>query len=298
MSVALLPPEQVARLGRLDLVARLVVEGFLVGLHRSPYHGFSVEFAEYRQYIPGEPAEHVDWRLFAKTDRHYVKVFAEETNLRATLLVDASASMDYTSASDRPTKFAYARLLAAALAYLLLRQNDAVGLELFADRPLAALPPRAVRKQLFALLGALERAAPAGGTAVAASLHRLAERTPRRGLVVLLSDLHDDPDAVLAGLRHLRHRGHEVIVFHVLDPREMDLGFRGDVRLEDLERPGRAVEVLPSLEGREYRRRVAAWRERLRRDCRRHHVDLVETPTDQPFARALLAYLVKRRRLG
>ncbi len=298
MSPTLLTPEQVGRLGRLDLIARQVVEGFLVGLHRSPYHGFSVEFAEYRQYIPGEPAEHVDWRLFAKTDRHYVKVFAEETNLRAMLLVDASASMAYAGAPGRPTKFDYARMLAAALAYLLLRQNDAVGLELFADRPLAAVPPRAVRRQLFPVLARLERAEPAGGTAVAAALHRTAERSARRGLMLLLSDLHDDPVSVLDGLKHLRHRGHEVVVFHVLDPREIDLGFRHDVRLEDLERPGLSAEVTPAQVRGEYRRRVAAWRDELRRGCRRQGVDLVELTTDTPFDRALLAYLLKRRRLG
>jgi len=293
----LLTPELASRLGRLDLVARLVVEGFLTGLHRSPYHGFSVEFAEYRQSIPGESTTHLDWRLYARTDRHYQKVFAEETNLRATLLVDCSASMAFTSDPARATKLAYARLLAASLAYLLLRQNDAVGLVTFDERPLAMVPARSMRRQLFPLLRTLEAARPGGGTRLGPVLHGVAERVLRRGLVILFSDLLDDPDEILSGLKHFRHRGHEVIVFQVLDPRERDLGFRREVELVDLERPERAVRVEPALAAAEYRRKFDAWRERLRRECRRQLVDLVEMSTETPIEMALHAYLSKRRRL-
>jgi len=298
MNAAALSPDQVAGLGRLDLVARLVVEGFLVGLHRSPYHGFSVEFAEYRQYIPGEPVTHMDWRVVAKTDRHYTKVFAEETNLRATLLLDCSASMAFRSDAATVSKADYARLLAASLAYLLLRQNDAVGLELFDERPLASVPARATRRHLFRLLAPLDRLPVGRGTDLGAMLHRQAERLPRRGVCILFSDLMTDPDAVADGLKHFRHRGHEVIVFQILDPRELDLDYRHDTRFEDLEHPGESVRLDPAGIAADYRRRVVAWREGLRRELRGQRVDLVELTTDQPFDRALLAYLLKRRRLG
>lgn len=297
MSATLLAPESVSRLGRLDLIARLVVEGFLVGLHRSPYHGFSVEFAEYRQYIPGEPTTHLDWRVYAKTDKHYLKVFAEETNLRATLLVDCSASMGYGSAPGVPTKAEYARMLAASLSYLLLRQNDAVGLVLFDEKPLAAVPERAVRRQLFRVLKELDRMPAGAGTDLGPVLHRVAERIPRRGLVVLFSDLMDDPESILSGLKHFRHRGHEVLVFQILDPREIDLGFGRETEFVDLEDPGRRVRLEPAHVRSAYRGRFEAWREELRRACRRQRVDLVELTTDRPFDQALLAYLNKRRRL-
>jgi uncharacterized protein (DUF58 family) len=294
---SVLTPEMVGRLGRLDLVARLVVEGFLTGLHKSPYHGFSAEFAEYRQYIPGEPVANMDWRVYAKTDRHYLKVFTEETNLRATVLMDCSASMDFRSDEGRPTKKTYAAWLAAALSYLLLRQNDAVGLVTFDEGPLASVPARSMRRQLFQVLKVLD-ALPAGrGTRVGETLHRVAERVPRRGLILLFSDLMDDPADVLAGLKHFRHRGHEVMVFHILDPREVDLDFAGEVEFEALEEPGRRVRLEPAHMRDGYRERVDRWRETLRRECRRQLVDLVEITTDTPFERGLGAYLRKRRRM-
>ena len=291
-------PVEVAGLGRLDIIARLVVEGFLVGLHRSPYHGFSVEFAEYRQYIPGEPVTHMDWRVFAKTDRHYLKVFAEETNLRATLLLDCSASMGFTADDRRPTKLAYARLLAASFTHLLLRQNDAVGLEVFDEGPRASVPARAIKRQLFHVLKHLDRLEPGRGTSLGAMMHRAAERLPRRGLMLLFSDLMDEPEDVLSGIKHLRHRGHEVIVFQILDPRELDLDFKREARFIDLERPGHEVRLEPAHVRAHYRDRVAAWRGTLRQGCRRQRVDLVEISTDTPFDRALLAYLSKRKRMS
>ncbi len=291
-------PVEVAGLGRLDIIARLVVEGFLVGLHRSPYHGFSVEFAEYRQYIPGEPVTNMDWRVYAKTDRHYLKVFAEETNLRATLLVDGSASMGFTADKKRSTKLGYARMLAACFAQLLLRQNDAVGLEIFDEVPRISVPARAVKRQLFQVLKHLDKLEPSRGTALGAMLHGAAERLPRRGLMLLFSDLMDEPDEVISGLKHLRHRGHEVIVFQILDPRELDLDFRQEARFIDLERPDHEVRLEPAHVKAHYMERVTAWRETLRRECRRQRVDLVEISTDTPFDRALLAYLSKRKRMS
>ena len=297
MSSPLLTPELVGHLGRLDLVARLVVEGFLTGLHKSPYHGFSSEFAEYRQYMAGEPVSHIDWRVYAKTDRHVLKVFTEETNLRATLLLDCSASMDFTGDPKRPTKKAYASYLAAALSYLLLRQNDAVGLVTFDEAPLAMVPARSMRKQLFQVLKVLDTLPTGSGTELGEVLHRVAERVQRRGLVLLLSDLMDDPEKIISGLKHFRHQGHEVVVFQILDPREVDLGFEGEVEFESLEEPGRRIRMEPSHLRDSYRERFDEWRSSLRRECRRQLVDLVEITTDTPFEKGLGAYLQKRRRM-
>ncbi len=297
MSAPLLTPELAGQLGRLDLVARLVVEGFLTGLHKSPFHGFSSEFAEYRQYIAGESTANLDWRAYAKTDRHYLKVFTEETNLRATLLVDCSASMDFSGDPARPAKKAYAAYLAASLGYLLLRQNDAVGLVTFDEDPLAMVPARSMRKQLFQVLKVLDDLPAGRGTRLGPVLHKVAERLQRRGLVLLLSDLMDDPDAVMAGLKHFRHMGHEVVVFHILDPRELDLGFAGEVEFEALEEPDRRLRLEPSHLRGDYVARLEAWRGALRRDCRRQLVDLVEITTDTSFERGLGAYLRKRRRM-
>lgn len=297
MSESLLSPELIGRLGRLDLVARLVVEGFLTGMHKSPYHGFSAEFAEYRQYIAGESTAHIDWRLYAKSDRHYLKVFTEETNLRATLLVDCSASMDFTADESRPSKKSYAAYLAAALTYLLLHQNDAVGLVTFDEKPLDMVPTRSMRKQLFQVLKVLDKLPEGRGTKLGDVLHQVAERIGRRGLVLLFSDLMDDPEAVLQGLKHFRHRGHEVVVFQILDPRERDLAFSGEVEFTSLESPGEKVRIEPAHLAEGYRQSFTAWQDNLRRECRRQMIDLVEITTDSPFEKGLGAYLQKRRRL-
>lgn len=289
---------EVAGLERLDLIARLIVEGFLVGLHPSPYHGYSVEFLEYREYEPGESVEHVDWPLYEQTGDLFVKVFAEETNLRATLLMDCSASMGYRSDPAGLTKLHYARLLASAFAYLLLGQKDAVGLEVFDERPRASVPARAVHRQLFQVLGPLDDLPAGAGTALGPMLHGVARRLPRRGLVLLFSDLMDDPAAVIQALKHLRHREHEVIVFQILDPREIDFGFRREAVFTDLERPDGEVLLDPALVRAGYRERLDAWRELLRAECRRQRVELVELTTDTPFDRALLAYLTRRRRVA
>ena len=294
----LITPNLASQLDRLDLLARLLVEGFLAGLHRSPYHGFSAEFAEYRRYQPGEATTHLDWRVLARRDQAYQKVFAEETNLRCTLLMDCSASMRFSSdPAARPTKLAYGRVLAACLAYLLLRQNDAVGLVAFDEAPLLRVPARSVRRQLFQVLKGLKDAPEGSGTRLGPVLHTVAESIPRRGLVVVISDLFDDLDAVLDGLKHFRHRGHEVLVFQLLDPRELDLAYPGEVEFTGLEAPEQRVRTEPAHVRAEYQARLGAWRDDLRRRCRHHLVDLVELVTDQPLGPALGAYLMKRGRL-
>jgi len=290
-----LKPEAVSRLSRLDLIARLVVEGFITGLHQSPYHGFSVEFSEYRQYMPGDPMRDIDWKVYAKTDRLYVKEYEEETNLKATLLLDVSASMNYGSGDV--TKFQYATWLAAALSHLMLRQRDAVGLGAFDDGLRHYLPPKSVGSYLHAILSALENATPDGpNTSVADTFHELAERLHRRGLIIVLSDLLDEPDAVLSALKHFRHRKHEVIVFHILDPRERDLNFDSETRFVDLE-TGSSVATEPWHVAPHYRTAMENWIQQVRRGCRESLIDYVAIDTTEPFDTALFNYLSKRKRL-
>ncbi len=290
-----LDPEVVSRLSRLDLIARMVVEGFITGLHQSPYHGFSVEFSEYRQYMPGDSLRDLDWKVFGKTDRLYVKQYEEETNLKAHLLIDASASMAYRSGSI--AKFQYASYVAAALSHLMLRQRDAVGLIAFDDRIRAYLPPRSVASHLHVLLTALQNTRPEGGdTDLAAAFHDLAERIVRRGLIVVISDLFDEPDRLLNGLKHFRHRNHEVIVFHVLDPRERDLDFNRETRFVDLE-SGAQIATEPWHLAPAYRDHMEALIDRFRRECREALIDYVLLETSEPFDTALFNYLAKRKKL-
>ena len=291
-----LDPAVVARLSHLDVRARLVVEGFIAGMHRSPFHGFSVEFAEHRPYMPGDPLKNLDWKVLAKSDRYLVKKYTEETNLRCHLLLDLSGSMRFQSARASLSKFEYARSLAAALAYLMLGQQDAVGALLFSDRPRSFVPARSVRSHLDILLKTLAAGVPEGSTRLGPSLHELAERIKRRGLVVLLSDLMDSPENVLAGLQHFRHRHHEVIVFHILDPDEIEFPFHDTATFVDME-SGERLTTEPWEIGPRYRERLEAWRERYRRTCRERLIDYVPLDTRTPFDRALLAYLEKRAKL-
>jgi uncharacterized protein (DUF58 family) len=296
LSRRFLDPQVVSRLGRLDLKARLMVEGFISGLHKSPFHGFSVEFIEHRQYMPGDPLRSVDWKVYAKSDRFYVKQYEDETNLRAHLVVDHSASMDWASKPGGTTKLEYARSLAAALAYLMLHQQDAVGLLTFAEKIETFVPARARRSHLEVVLRELDRMKPGGRTALAASLHHLAERIRRRGLVVLFSDLMASPDEVLSGLAHFRHRQHEVLVFHVLDPAERAFDFHEPATFVDRE-TGEEVALEPWEVRGTYRDRMTAWLDRYRTECRRAQVDYVALDTATPYDEALFAYLEKRRRL-
>jgi uncharacterized protein (DUF58 family) len=295
-SLRLLNPKVIGELGNLDLVARLVVEGFLTGLHKSPYHGFSVEFAEHRQYMPGDPIRHIDWKIYAKSDRFYVKMYEEETNLRGHLLVDTSASMGYAS-EGQPTKLRYGTWLAAALAYLMIHQQDSVGLLTYADRVQRFIPPRAVKTHLKVLYAELDALKPSATTDTLRSLQDLADRIHRRGLVVLISDLMDDPKGVLTALKHFRHRQHEVLVFHVLDPHEIEFPFRDESGFIDME-TGREVLTQPWEIAKDYRKNFQAWQEAYARECRANLIDYVPIDTSTPFDRTLLAYLEKRRRLS
>jgi uncharacterized protein (DUF58 family) len=300
---SLLDPYFVSKLRRLDLIARLVVEGFITGLHKSPYHGFSVEFAEHRPYMPGDPIRSVDWRVYAKTDRFFIKEFEEETNLRSYLLFDVSSSMAFRSSDKLLTKLEYGVYLSAALAYLMIQQQDAVGLLTFDETIRRWIPSRSVRTHLRVMLGELSRLYPGAPeltagrrTRIGDSLHYLADRLKRRGLVILISDLMDDPQTVLTGLKHFRHRQHEVVVFHLLDPAEVDFPFREETVFIDMETRER-ISTVPWEIAREYRARVAEWRSAYRRTCAEHAIDYAEIRTDTPYDVALLRYLEKRRRL-
>lgn len=290
----LLKPEFVSRLKNMQLRARFVVEGFMAGLHKSPYHGFSVEFAEHRPYMPGDSLRNLDWKVYAKTDRFYVKQYEEETNLKAYLLLDVSNSMSFGTTGV--TKYQYASYLAAALAYLMIQQRDAVGLATFDTDIRTFLPPRSVRTYLNAILSRLESETVSAATDLGKNLHSVAERIRRRGLIIVLSDLLDDPAATLSGLRHFRHDGHEVLVFHILDPREIDFAYTGDVRFHDLE----TAEEMPTQPWhlrREYRRQIAGFVEGLRRGCREDRIDYHLLNTEMPYGEALIQFLTKRKRL-
>lgn len=282
----LLDPADVARLGGIEIVAAGVVEGFLAGLHRSPFRGFSVEFTEHRAYQPGDELRYLDWRILARSDRLFVKQFEEETNLRAMILVDASRSMAWRGAPERLTKRAYADRLAAALALILLRQRDATGLVTFDEEVRQVIPARVKAGQWTRLVRGLLDTPDGRGTAAHAALLRLTALLARRGLVVLLSDLLFDRELALAALRYLRHRGHQVIVFHLMDPAEVELAGPPEVRFTDPESPASVV-VRPRELARAYaatvQREVAAWRTA----CRRHGIAYHHVQTDLPFGMAL-----------
>lgn len=289
-----LRPEIVSRLANMDLRARLIVEGFIAGLHRSPYHGFSVEFAEYRQYNDGESTRDIDWKIYARTDRYYTRIFEDETNLKATLLLDRSGSMDF--GSGEITKLRYGALLSAALAYLMIKQRDAVGLALFDDRINTLIPHRSIRRHLFFLMKTLENVTPGARTGISSTLHEMAERIKRRGLVVLISDLFDDPEKIISGLKHFRHRGHEIVLFHLLDPLEISLDFSGEVRFVDRE-TGEKLRAQPWFIRKEYRSDIEDWLGGLEKACKENAIDYNRITIDTPFDQALVSYLNKRRRM-
>ena len=289
-----LEPETANRLRHLNLVARSVVEGFVTGLHRSPYHGFSVEFAEHREYSPGDNIKDLDWRAWAKSDRFYVKRYEEETNLSAHLLLDVSASM--TFGSRGLTKLEYACFLAASLAYLMVRQQDSVGLVLFAEGIQKHLPPHSTTLHLNELLRTLEGVEPAAETDLATTFHQLAEMIKRRGLIVILSDLLDDEREVLRALRHFRHRRHEVIIFHILDRAELAFPYERLSDFLDLE-TGERLQVDPRFVRREYLSEMGDFLRTYRQGATEGDIEYVLAETSTPFDRLLLAYLARRSKV-
>ena len=289
-----LDPAVVARLGTLELKARTIVEGFLSGLHRSPFKGFSVEFAEYRQYMPGDDLSTIDWKVYARSDRHYVKKFEEETNLDCHVMVDVSGSMAYGSRGI--TKFEYAACLAASLAYLMNRQRDAVGLTAFNDQIVSMLQASARPGHLRAVLLALDRLTVGSRTSLSRPLHQLADALSKRGMVVVISDLLDDPDAVVRGLKHFQFRGTDLLVFHVLDPDEIDFPFDRATRFEDLE-TSEEITAVPAAVRAHYLKEMNGLLDRYRRELGASGIDYQLLPTSQPLEMALLSYLSNRGRM-
>ena len=289
-----LEPEAASRLRNLNLVARSVVEGFVSGLHRSPYHGFSVEFADHRKYTPGDNIRDLDWRAWAKSDRFYIKRYEEETNVNAHLLLDVSASMTFRSRGV--SKLEYACFLAASLAYLMVRQQDSVGLVVFADGIEKRLPPHSTTVHLNELLRTLEAVEPVAETDIATTFHELAEMIRRRGLIVILSDLLDEEREVLRALRHFRHRHHEVIIFHVLDPAERRFPYSRLSDFIDLE-TGSRLQVEPRFVRQEYLKQVEAFINTYRQGATESNIEYVLADTTTPYDRLLLAYLARRSKV-
>jgi uncharacterized protein (DUF58 family) len=294
-SSAFLRPEHLVPVRNLSLRAKLIVEGMIAGLHRSPYHGFSAEFREYRPYLPGESARAIDWRKYAKCDRTVVRLFDDETNLYAHLLVDKSASMGFAS-KGVVSKFEYARTLAASLCWILVRQRDAVGLCAFDQAASLYLPPRSTNTQLKLILSQLQRLGPGNQTRCGDAIHEVARTLGKRGMCIVISDFLDDAESVIRGLRHLRFKRQDVLAFMVLDPAEIAFRARGPVRMRDME-SGRDVLIDGRTAAHFLSEGMAGHRRTIENACRELKIDLEVVSTDEPFARFLLRALEKRRRM-
>ena len=289
-------PTELRKYGGLTLIARTLVEGFLTGVHKSPYKGFSVEFAEHRQYYPGDEIRHIDWRAYGKTDRYYIKEYEEETNLKAHLLVDASGSMAFKG--KNPSKFQFAQYVAASLAYLMLHQRDAVGLVIHDTRLRQMVPAKASSKHLLRIIRTLEETRPGGETELAPIWHDLAgHQLRRRGLVVILSDCFDDVDRLVKALQHFRHKRHEVLVFHILAPEEIEFPFRRMTKFQNLEVAGHKLLVDPNRLRNEYLKNFREFCVKLKEKAGGMRIDYHLLRTDDPVDRALGVYLTRRQRL-
>ena len=289
-----LDPAALARLGRVNLVARGVVEGFITGLHKSPYHGFSVEFAEHREYSPGDELRHIDWTAWGRTDRYFVKLFEDETNVRCYLLLDCSASMGYRSGGI--TKLEYGCMTAACLAYLMIRQQDSVGLAAFAERLERFVPPRGASAHLSVIMQVLEELRAGRRTDMAKTFHDLASNMTRRSLVIIISDLLDEEREVIKALHHFRHKKHEVILFHVLDHAERDFPFRNLTDFVDME-TGERMQIDPRFVRDEYLRQMDEFAGRYKAECSEGGMDYVPVDTSTPFDIMLSSYLARRGRM-
>lgn len=290
-----LEPEMVARLSNMSLRARLVVEGYIIGQHKSPFHGFSVEFAEHRAYGPGDEIRHVDWKLYGKTDRYFVKQYEEETNLRAYILLDTSRSMEYTS--SKISKLDYGNYLSAALAYLMINKQDGVGLTLFDNQIQKFIPPRSKPSHINTILTHLDTIGSGKDTNVGIVLHEMAERIKKRGLVILISDLFDETENIIKGLKHFRHNKQEIIVFHIMDRKELDFNFTNRTKFKDME-TDEHITTEPWKIRKIYQQSIRSYQDELRLRCREQKIDYVPLFTDQNLDLALNEFLKKRQRLG
>ena len=289
-----LRPETVALLNSMSLRARLVVEGYIIGHHRSPYHGFSVEFAEHRSYGPGDEIKHIDWKLFGKTDRLYVKRYEEETNLRAHIILDTSKSMLYSSAEV--SKLSYANSLAASLSYLMINQQDAVGIAKFSDKIDTFIPPKSRPSHLNLILSQLDDKYSGYDTQIGIVLHELADRIRKRGMVILISDLLDKPENIMKGLKHFRHQNQEVIVFHIQDRKESEFDFDTRTKFFDME-TGEEIVTEPWHIRSNYNELISKLESNYKSNCRENLIDYVPLFTDQSLDIGITEYLIKRSKL-
>lgn len=290
-----LQPETIAKLDNIELKARLVVEGFITGLHKSPYHGFSVEFAEHRQYRLGDETRHIDWKVFARTNRYYVKEFEEETNLRCNIALDKSGSMGYASKGNI-SKFEYAIYLAAAISYMLINQRDATGLALYDTEIETYLPPKSKVSYIHDILRTLAQTVTSNETGTAKALDGLAERIKRRGLVVIMSDFFDEPESILKAIRHFRHKNHELIVFHILDPREIDFELGSGATFRDLETKEELL-TLPYHIQKAYKQTMAEFIEQIKKQCVQNNADYNLIVTSDTFDKPLREFIAKRNKV-
>lgn len=295
--------ESLGRISRLELIARGVVEGFITGKHQSPYKGTSIEFAEHRQYVPGDDIRSLDWRVFGKSDRYYIKQFKEETNLRATILLDASGSMKYRGQLAAPidheivSKFDYARYLAATMTYLLINQQDAVGLTTFDTEIRSYLPSRSNARHMRLLLETLDALEPGQETSLATIFHEIAERIRRRSLVIVISDLFDEPDELIKALHHFRYRRHEVILMHVMAEEELTFPFESWSDFRDLENQSIHEELDPQTVRADYLDQVRGFVNQIELACGQMEIDYVPMNTRVPFDIAVSGFLASRRSL-
>ena len=280
-----------SKIENLSLRAKYVVDGYIIGLHKSPYHGFSAEFSDHRLYQKGDEIKHLDWKLWAKTDRYYIKQFEEETNLRCQILLDQSASMEFKS--NDISKLDYAINLSAALAYLILKQQDAVGLSVFDSIIKTYISPKSKQTHLNKLLLELSNVKGGTETKISKILHKTAEGIKKRGLIILISDLFDDVEEIISGLKHFRHKGHEIIVFHILDPKEINLDYDNKIKFVDLETAD-SIETDPMHIKKEYNKKINAYINNLKLSCGKNKVDYVQIQTNQSLEVALSSYLRKR----
>lgn len=288
-----LKPEVIRQIARLDLRAKFLAKGFLQGLHASPYHGFSVEFSEHRRYTQGDDPSDIDWLVYAKTDKYYVKKFEAETNITGYLVMDLSESMGYTYRQEM-TKFDYGISLAAALCWIMVHQQDPVGLITFDTKIRQCLPAKSKRTQIGHVLSLLARLKPTGPTNIAHSLIQIAAMLRQKSLVMVFSDLLEDPDEIVKALHRLRHSRHDVILFHILDEAEVYFPFDGLVEFEDPEQ-GDKIQVDATGFREEYRAEVEAFRDRFKKDCFQSGIDYVPIDTSMQFDRALSEYLINRQ---
>lgn len=285
-----LDPEVLARLSRLDIKARLVVEGFMSGLHSSPYKGFSQEFADYRQYMPGDEPKRIDWKVYGRNDRFYIKEYQEETNLRCYILLDKSGSMGF---GEKISKLEYAKYLSASLAYMLLKQKDSVGIATFDKRIEEIIPPSVKKSNFIEILKIIDKAIPSGETSLSNMLYQLAQKTRKRGLIILISDLLDDPLLVIKALRSFRYRKHEILVFHIVDSKEYEFSFDKAALFHDLE-DGSEMVIEPSMIRASYQKKFKDLLQFYRQQLLEAHIDYETIFTTTPYDRALFSYLQKR----